>query len=231
MPGKAAVTPGGIAVVNASDLLIQAAALAMVDAVAVQCIEFCRDWSRLLCEPSLYGRIEDVPDRMATIVIVNDSDQADALGYHTEYAGVVSGIVAVRPILSSGGTILSGSRSVSCVLSHEVLEPIVDPFCNSLARAADGRKWPIEVCDAVEGNSYEIGEISVSDYLLPAWVNWSPPSDAKFNVLGTLSGPFSLAPGGYAMVEEANGVVTEVGAARPVHRPETHYSRSRKRRQ
>ncbi len=224
---------GGIAVVNVSSLLAQVFAQAMVDAVATQIVrDVAPDWSRLPCTPFLCNAPSDVPPGMPTLLIVDTSDQADALGYHTQLAdGTITGIVAVKPCLDAGGTALEGPWSVAVVLSHEVIETMLDPACNALAETAQGYRWPQEACDAVEGGSYKIGPVSVSNYCLPAFFDPTPPAGARFDKLGILTAPFTLTnTGGYAEIEAPDGSTSQIGGVRPAHRPETHYSRTRKRR-
>jgi hypothetical protein len=68
----------------------------------------------------------------------------------------------------------------------------------------NGIFWAGELCDPVESNLiiYTLpGNIKVglSDYVLPNW--FSADSTARpFNKLNTLNTPFSLSPGGYAII-------------------------------
>lgn len=224
---------GGIAVYNVSTLLSQADAKTMVDAVAIQIVrDVAPDWSRLPCPPIYFSTEAEIPAGMPRLAIVDASDQANALGYHTiDNGGNITGIVAVKPVLDAGGSALVGPWSVASVLSHEVIEAMIDPFCCSLSETNDGHRWPIEPGDACEGASYEINGVSVSNYSLPNFFNPMPAPGAKFDKLGVLPGPFTLsATGGYADIEDPSGKVTQIGGARPAYRPESEFSRTRRRR-
>ena len=71
---------------------------------------------------------QDAQPGTYVIGILDDSDQANALGWHTEDAqGRVYGRVFASPVLDNGGNALTRSLSVASVLSHEVLEAFIDP--------------------------------------------------------------------------------------------------------
>jgi hypothetical protein len=136
----------------------------------------------------------------ALVVVFDHADQAGVLGYHdVTPAGLPYGRVFLSPILESGGTCLTGGNSLSCTLSHEVLEAVGDPYCNWWAEM--GPKFPgleeaLELCDRVEGDSYEIDRVSVSNFLGPrAFRHGTGPYDW----LTFLHSPWELRPGGYAI--------------------------------
>jgi hypothetical protein len=58
---------------------------------------------------------------------------------------------------------------VSTGISHELLEIQGDPGCNRWCDDFAGKEHAQELCDAVQANSYKIGDVAVSDFLLPAW--------------------------------------------------------------
>lgn len=137
------------------------------------------------------------------IVIVDDPDQAGALGYHTQSpGGKVWGRVFVKPVINAKGTMLSGAMSVSAVLSHEVLEAYCDPNVNLWADSLKGSMVAYEVCDPVQGDTYEVttksgAKVSVSNFVLPAWFDPQSDPNAKFDWLAALSKPFTMSKGGY----------------------------------
>ena len=139
----------------------------------------------------------------ARIVIVDDSDQADALGYHTEDPdGTISGIVAVRPTLDGG-------LAPSSVLSHEVIETFLDPFVDLWADGPADLSYPIEACDAVQGDSYMIGRVEVSNFLYPGWFDQAGVGQCDHLQLVS---PFQIAPGGYSVARSiATGEISELG--------------------
>ena len=137
------------------------------------------------------------------IVIVDDPDQAGALGYHTQSpGGKIWGRVFVKPVINANGTMLSGAMSVSAVLSHEVLEAYCDPNVSLWADTFRGSMVAYEVCDPVQGDVYEVttksgAKVSVSNFVLPTWFDPQAAQDAKFDWLAKLSAPFTMSRGGY----------------------------------
>ena len=65
--------------------------------------------------------------------------------------------------------------------------------------------WAREVCDPVQANTYRIVakglRVPVSNFVLPAFFN--PWADGPYDHLGVLTEPFSIAKGGYAILERA----------------------------
>lgn len=151
------------------------------------------------------------------IVILDNPDQAGVLGYHTQSpGGKVWGRVFVKPVINGGGTMLSGSLSVSAVLSHEVAEAYCDPNVNLWADMGNGKMVAYEVCDPVENDAYVIAtksgtKVSVSNFVLPAWFDaWTDPN-AKFDWLAVLTKPLTMSKKGYMIqLDQKTGKVTNV---------------------
>jgi hypothetical protein len=133
----------------------------------------------------------NVPDGAWPVFLVDTCDEQDALGYHFDQT-IPSGIVGVKTSTDDGA-------SWSSVLSHEILELIADPYADA-CRGAGPEFYSLEVCDPVEGQPYQIGGVDVERFILPNWFtpgskgpwDFAPPGDKAL-----LSGPLSLAPGGY----------------------------------
>ncbi|MFN8028241.1 MAG: hypothetical protein U0W40_18325 [Acidimicrobiia bacterium] len=124
--------------------------------------------------------------------------QVDAHG--RPYAHVYS-----SPSIAAGSGWVQGPDAISTTASHEVLELLVDPGANAYVFDGERRLWAQEVCDAVQAGTYGIRvghtTVAVSNFVLPAFFNpWAPP---PYDHLGVLERPFSIAKGGYAMVERA----------------------------
>jgi hypothetical protein len=133
------------------------------------------------------------------ISIVDDPDQAGALGYHELTSqGTPLGKVFARLDLQSGA-------SWTVTLSHELLEMLADPWINWCAQGSDGRVYALEVCDAVEADAlgYEIDGVLVSDFVTPSWFN--PAQADRFDFKRHISKPLQLASGGYISVLDAGG--------------------------
>lgn len=158
---------------------------------------------------------KSAPPGSWVIAILDNSDQANALGYHDLTSGdVVYGRVFAAPVLQNGGTALNGSNlTVSSVLSHEVLETFVDPACNGW-RDMDGRTAiALEVGDPVESDSYPVtvdaSTVMVSNFVTEKW--FDPRARRRsggFDYMGKCSAPFQMTHGGY-VIKLAEGKVTQ----------------------
>lgn len=164
-----------------------------------------------------FSNEKDVPANAYRLWILNDSDQADALGYHDQDPqGFPYGRVFVNPIIKSGGTDFSGPNSVSVTISHEACEILGDPEVNCWRQMPDGNLTCQELCDAVEGDAYPIDingkKIFVSNFLLPAWFDLMPPKGATFDYMKKLNKNFSMSKGGYMIVMTGGNVDNVYGS-------------------
>lgn len=209
-----------IAVVNESKLVSEHQFRAMCAGVGAQISRHVAPaWSRSAWPVVAYRSEHEAPEGACLIAILDDADQADALGYHSETPqGRIYGRVFVKPVLDAGGDILTGELSVSSVLSHEAIEPFGDAFVNLWADAPDGKSWALELCDPVQGDGYAIqtrfGAVWVSNFVFPEFFDDSPPPGARFDHMKRLSQPFTLSDGGYSVIRAA-GTVSQIGAAQP----------------
>lgn len=137
------------------------------------------------------------------VLYLSDStDVDDALGYHeANYRGIPYGFVFTQLSKQLG-------EPWSATLSHEALEMLGDPQANLLVQGphpAHPSKvvfhW-FEMCDAVQGETYEIDGVKVSNFVLPLYFTERNESGARNDFLGrkfggkTLSS-FGVNPGGY----------------------------------
>jgi hypothetical protein len=127
------------------------------------------------------------------IAILDDADQAGALGYHElTNDGLPLAKVFAR-------TCLHDKVSWTVCASHEVLEALGDPYDNELVLdETANRLYFKEVADAVEDDSfaYEILGVLVSDFVLPEW--FVPGVEGKpLSFKGHVHKAFELATGGY----------------------------------
>lgn len=155
------------------------------------------------------------------LVILDDPDQANALGYHTEDPnGKVWGRVFARPVFDNGGTALHGALSVSSVLSHEMLETFADLNVNLWADRFDGTMVAVEIADPVENDSYEVNsldanglavKVSVSNFVLNEWFDPQAALTARFDYMRLVKAPLTMSPGGYIVVlDYQTGKVSQV---------------------
>ena len=165
-----------------------------------------------------------IPPGEVVMGLYDDSDQADALGWHTEDgSGKIFGRVFVRPVFESGGDLYTNpTESVSSVLSHEILETRGDPYVVDWYQRQDGTLVAAELGDPVQGDNYMVNVmgkfVRVSNFILPAWRDAF--GRGPFDYLGKLRHAFGMTPGGYMITQEAGAVSEVFGAEVPAWKRE-----------
>lgn len=187
----------------------------IASAVSRQLYEDYADlWEARGSDVFVVGALHEVPQGACIVAILDDADQAGALGYHdTTPDGRPYARVFLGPILADGGTFTQGPISLSVTVSHEVLEIVGDPYVNWWADMPGGNQLAQELCDPVEGDSYEIGDVSVSNFVGPRYFSNGP---GPYDRLGLLGLPWTMTAGGYMIVRGPDGEIQQVfGAAYP----------------
>lgn len=193
---------------NASTVLKDSDMFLMINALNTMLPSFCGIWSQggkqYICQaaPSAVKMGSGM-----YCAFLDTSDAANALAYHTETNNIPFSRVFVKTILNYNGAILAGANlrvpTVAQAFAHEIFEMIVNQNINHWWQMPNGFLVRAEVSDPVQGNGVPIrvGSTTVimSDYILPAW---SDPQANKgpYNHTNTLTRPFQLARGGYAVV-------------------------------
>jgi calcineurin-like phosphoesterase family protein len=223
-----------VAVIRESALITDAEVQAAVAALQKQVTDdFKGPWG-------ITASVEMVPDRRPAagswwLVILDDADQAGALGYHDlTDAGLPIGKVFAKTTRAAGG-------NWTVTASHELLEMLADPAINLSACFQDGDRivfYAYEVCDACEGDEfgYSIGSTLVSDFVYPAWFeSFHQPRSVQFDRQNRITSPFQLLGGGYANVLDASAgggwrqVMAEKAAQSLRARPAVGSRRERRR--
>jgi len=125
--------------------------------------------------------------------LLNNSDDAGALGYHEDDTGTPEAKIFVEEDLRYGA-------SISVTISHELLEMLADPQTTRMGPTIDGAAYIVEVCDAVEadGDGYIKNGVLVSNFVLPTY--YEPSALRPFDFRSLLTAPCpALRPGGYIM--------------------------------
>jgi len=150
--------------------------------------------------------------------VIDTPDIDDALGYHDEGSDGVPYIkVFVDPTLDNGGTALAGDNAVSVTLSHEVLELLGDSPANKWADGPKGVDYAFELCDAVEGDVYEVDGVSVSNFVYPAFFDPHAAHGERLDHLRKLTRSFAMTSGGYQITRTEPGTIAQVFAAATSH--------------
>lgn len=211
-----------VAVVNKSGLCRDSQVRDMTRACAVQVAQHAAPlWGQTPIPVVYVEHEEQAPPGAWVIAVLDDADQADALGWHTEEEGdKVYGRVFARPVLDNGGDVLKRPLSVASVLSHEVLETLIDPHINLWADAGNGTAYALEVCDAVESDTYGVtvpgvGEVTVSNFVTPHWFDPQAADYEKFDFLGRVQRAFELTDGGYVIIRQEGKIAQQFGRNYP----------------
>jgi hypothetical protein len=196
---QTAQTPIQISVINASTVLHDSEVVPVVAALQQQVSnDFLPPWG-VDAQLSFIPNGTPPPPGTWWLSLLDDSDQAGALGYHDLTPdGLPLGKVFA-------GTDLKLGSSWSVTTSHELLEMLADPNINLTVLVQTnsqtaGTLYAYEVCDACEadGLGYKIGDVQVSDFVLPAWFeSFRAPNSTQFDRQGQITAPLQLLPGGY----------------------------------
>jgi hypothetical protein len=172
----------------------------IIEALAIQVNrDFAPLWGRHV-RMSTASNPASVPAGSWYLLITDNSDQAGALGWHDQTDGRPYGEVFVVPAQQ-------GNVVLSTVLSHELLEMLADPWVDSLVQYPDARGAqnlaPLEVCDPVENDQYNIltsdgTQVAVSNFVTPGYFNPSTQPPALLDFMKKLTGPIpSMTARGY----------------------------------
>jgi hypothetical protein len=193
------------------------------------------------------------PDKKApagsqVVVVFDDEAQVNELGYYDNDPrnndpkvvgirvrrpeGVSYARVFARPSVGEDGKVnlFDGPQSLSCSLSHEVVEARLDRCLNRWVMGPEGRVYAFEPCDPCEGQAYAVptrgGPVSVANVVLAAWFDplaERGPFD-QMQLLGLqpadgkpIDKPFMCSDGGYivALFPPADPAAEGAGELRP----------------
>ena len=194
-----------ISVINESTVLTDADVTPVVPALQQQVTNDFRPVWGVDAELTLIPHGQQPPAGSWWLVILDNSDQAGALGYHDLTSeGLPMGKVFAASDLTAG-------TSWTITASHELLEMLGDPDINLSAfiQNADttGTLYAYEVCDACEDDSlgYQIDNILVSDFVYPSWFeSFRTEGSAQFDRMSKMQNPLQLLAGGYIGIFNVN---------------------------
>lgn len=198
-------TPIQISIINASTVLTDTEITPVVDALQKQVTDnFLPAWG-VNAELTFIPTGSSPPGGTWWLTILDDSDQAGALGYHDLTPdGQPLGKVFAATDLKYG-------TNWSVTASHELLEMLADPNINLtvLVQNANttGTLYAYEVCDACEADSYgyKIGNVLVSDFVYPSWFeDFRTQGSTQFDQTNNIQSPLQLLSGGYIGVFNIN---------------------------
>lgn len=177
--------------------------------------EFNRAWGLPEVDVAFMPHGQSIPRGFGHLQIVaDDSDQAQALGYHeVSEEGYPIGYTFAK-------TGRAGGTSISGTLTHEIFESRVNPYIDRQIVGPDGRRWDIEVCDAPEADEWGIewampsGQpVLISNFCLPSYYDFDGASGLAYDYRGLLQLPIpAMLPGGYLAFQEPNGAWGQIDA-------------------
>ncbi len=132
------------------------------------------------------------------LAILDDSDQAGALGYHD----VTNEGLPLGKVFAGSDARFGYNWTVTT--SHELLEMLIDPDINlAVFRETKGRRgvlYAYEVCDPCgdDAFAYRIGDTLVSDFVHPTWFeDFRTSGSTRFDQGNRIRRPFELLKGGH----------------------------------
>src|SRR5580693_6291606 len=187
-----------ISVINESTVLADADVAPVVAALQKQVSNDFRPVWGTDAELSILTKGALPPSGNWWLVLLDDSDQANALGYHDLTSeGLPIGKVFAASDLKAG-------TSWTVTASHELLEMLGDPNINLTVFVQNsntaGILYAYEVCDACEDDSfgYQIDSVLVSDFVYPAWFEgFRAEGSTQFDRMNKIHTPLQLLAGGY----------------------------------
>jgi hypothetical protein len=132
----------------------------------------------------------NVTDGEWALIFADNSDQAQALGYHDLEGTAPRGYCFVQ---SSD----QANEPVSVTASHELAEMLLDPACNLGAYTPRGRWIAREICDPVQGTTVSVNGIPMANFVLPSWYG---AGATPFDAAQACTQPWEIVQGGYVPV-------------------------------
>jgi hypothetical protein len=194
-----------VSVINESTVLRDEDIAPVVAALQKQVTDdFCPMWGTN-AELKIIAKGTTPPTGSWWLVLLDDSDQANALGYHD----LTSEGLPIGKVFA--GSDLKAGTQWTVTASHELLEMLADPNINltvfSQSTNTAGILYAYEVCDACEDDSlgYKIGDVLLSDFVYPAWFeSFHTEGSTQFDRMNKIKDPFQLLAGGYIGVFNVN---------------------------
>jgi hypothetical protein len=199
------LAPIQISVINASTVVTDDDVRPVVDALQKQVTnDFSPAWG-VNAQLNFVTTGSTPPANTWWLTILDDTDQAGALGYHD----LTPDGLPIGKVFA--GTDLKYGMTWSVTASHELLEMLGDPNINLTVFVQNdqstGILYAYEVCDACEADNfgYQIGKVLVSDFVFPAWFEgFRTPGSTQFDQTKQIQNPLQLLTGGYIGVFDVN---------------------------
>ena len=187
-----------ISVINESTVLTDTDVVPVVAALQKQVTNDFRPVWGIDAELNIVAKGTQPPNGSWWLVLLDDSDQANALGYHDLTSdGLPLGKVFAASDIKAG-------TSWTVTASHEFLEMLGDPNINLTVFVQNtnsaGILYAYEVCDACEDDSvgYQIDNVLLSDFVYPSWFeSFHAEGSTQFDRMNKIHNPLQLLANGY----------------------------------
>jgi hypothetical protein len=187
-----------ISVINESTVLTDADIAPAVAALQKQVTNDFRPVWGVDAELTMTGKTSQPPPGSWWLVILDDSDQAGALGYHD----LTSEGMPLGKVFAASD--LKANTSWTVTASHELMEMLADPNINLTVFVQNtnttGTLYAYEVCDPCEDDSlgYQIDNILLSDFVYPSWFeDFRTTGSTQFDRTNQIQSPLQLLNNGY----------------------------------
>lgn len=196
-----------IAVINETEELRDNDLTVWVNAIQHQLLEDVAPFWREAGEIILVAipRGQQPPQATWQVIVTENTDKAEDLGYHdlTEFA------LPIGKVFTE--TTRNDGQTVSRVLSHEILEMVVDPFI-SRKQTIEGTTYLVEVGDPVhlDRMGYLKFDVLVSNFVTPDYYRYTAGSRYDFRELLQQPCPSLLSGGALCIVQGENDLQLRV---------------------
>jgi len=181
-----------IAIANRSTVMTDAEVAKITAALQIQVTrDFYPAWG-ITATLKFVGQKDVIPPGAWVLAVLDNSDQADALGYHdVTAAGLPLGKAFAKSDIDAG-------LQPPVTISHELLEMLADPEINACSLVGR-RLYANEACDPCEADEfgYLIDGVLVSDFVTPAWFRPTAHPAGPYDFRKLIKKPLGLLKGGY----------------------------------
>ena len=155
--------------------------------------------------------LEDVPPQYLPVIITSEALPGDHHGFHVAADGRPFALVhrddgwslsasheLMEMVLDPGGLLTVSAPSLRDEYRRATGKDPVDPAAGAEAYADQGVvDYLVEPCDPVEGASYTIDGVTVSDFVTQHYYVVTGGQPRRCSFLGTVKNPLEVADGGY----------------------------------
>jgi hypothetical protein len=185
-------------VVNESTVVTDAQVQSLVTALQTQIHrDFAPSWG-IDADLKFISQGSSIEPGAWQLVVLDDSDQAGALGYHELTS---DGMPLAKAF---AGSDMKAGLEWTVTVSHELLEMLADPDINLAVFVqqtnTSGVLYAYEACDACEDDSfgYTIDGSLLSDFVFPSWFeSFRQQGSTQFDYGKHITKPFEILQGGY----------------------------------